>query len=203
MISGRDTAELAERLPVDGLLLYGNHGLEERWEGRTHVLPEVQPFLPALRRAAETFSRQPEARITGVAVERKQASLSVHYRNTARPQEAGHLVERRLREIAAAEGLVLHPGRLVWELRPPVAIDKGAVVTRLALQLRPQAFIYIGDDRSDEAAFAALKQLRGLRTLAVGVRSAEVPAEVFARCDLVLENVPAVNRFLDSLLADG
>ncbi len=201
VISGRDTDELAKRLPVEGLILIGNHGLEERGPAGSRLVPEVVPFLPALCHAAETFARRPEARLPGVALERKQATMSVHFRNAPRPADAGPMLQAVLGEIAAAGGLELHGGRLVWELRPPVRIDKGQVLRRLVSAFPAETIIYIGDDVTDVAAFIALKAMTGRRTLAVGVLSPEVPAAIFAQCDLVLDGVPAVTRFLQSQLA--
>ena len=201
VISGRDTDELAERLPIDGLVLIGNHGLEERGPAGSRLAPEVEPFLPALREAAQTFAQRAQAQLPGVLVESKRATVSVHFRNTARPLDAGPILETVLREIAAATGLELHAGRLVWELRPPVRMDKGQVLRRLVSTFPADSIIYIGDDVTDEAAFIALKEMTDQRTLAVGVRSAEVGPAIFSRCDLVLDGVPAVIRFLESLLA--
>lgn len=201
VISGRDTDQLAERLPVDGLVMIGNHGLEERDPAGSRLAPEVEPFLPALREAAQTFAQRAEAQLPGVLVERKRATVSVHFRNTPRPVDAGPTLETALREIAALTGLELHAGRLVWELRPPVPIDKGQVLRRLVQAFPADSIIYIGDDVTDESAFIALKEMSDRRTLAVGVRSPEVAPATFALCDLVLSDVPAVTRFLESLLA--
>jgi len=192
VISGRDTDELAERLPNDRLVLIGNHGLEDRGPAGSRLAREVEPFLPALRQAAQALALRPETQLPGVVVERKRATISVHFRNTVRPADAGATLEVVLRDIASATGLELHPGRLVWELRPPVLIDKGQVLHRLTIAFSP--------DITDEAAFIALKEMTDRRTLAVGVRSPEVPAAIFARCDLVLDGVPAVGEFLESLL---
>jgi len=200
VISGRDTDELAERLPNDRLVLIGNHGLEDRGPAGSRLAREVEPFLPALRQAAQALALRPETQLPGVVVERKRATISVHFRNTVRPADAGATLEVVLRDIASATGLELHPGRLVWELRPPVLIDKGQVLHRLTIAFAPDTIVYIGDDITDEAAFIALKEMTDRRTLAVGVRSPEVPAAIFARCDLVLDGVPAVGEFLESLL---
>lgn len=200
VISGRDTDELAERLPVDRLILIGNHGLEDRRPEGSQLAREVEPFLPALREAARRLAERGETRLPGVVVERKRASISVHFRNTPRPADAAVILESVVRAVASATGLELHPGRLLWELRPPVQIDKGQVLRRLTSAFAAENIIYIGDDVTDESAFIALKEMTDRRTLAVGVRSPEVPAAVFARCDLVLEGVPAVADFLKSLL---
>jgi trehalose 6-phosphate phosphatase len=106
-----------------------------------------------------------------------------------------------LRPLAEREGLRLHQGRLVWELRPPVDMDKGQVLRALVESRRPGGVIYVGDDVTDADGFAALKTMVGVPTLAVGVRSSEVPAGTFADCDLVLNGVPQVTRLLADLLA--
>jgi len=105
-----------------------------------------------------------------------------------------------MREIARQEQLQLQAGRLVWELRPPIAIDKGAVLRRLAADMQPGAIVYVGDDRTDANAFSALKRMTGVRTVAVGVRSPEVPEDVFVDCDLMVDGVPGVTHLLTQLL---
>jgi trehalose-phosphatase len=88
---------------------------------------------------------------------------------------------------------------MVWELRPPVDIDKGEVLRRLARALRPEAIIFIGDDPTDADAFAALKTISGVKTMAVGVRSHEVPAATFLDCDVTVQGVDGMTRMLREL----
>src|SRR5207245_11190660 len=123
-------------------------------------------FLPAVRRAAQGRALRPETRLPGVVAERNRATIIVHFRNSLRPADAGATLEVVLRDIASATGLELHPGRLVWELRPPVLIDKGQVLHRLTIAFSPDTIVYIGDDITDEAAFIALKEMTDRRTLA-------------------------------------
>ena len=104
-----------------------------------------------------------------------------------------------LDEIARRERLQLQPGRLVWELRPPIETDKGEVLRRLAADLQPAGIVYAGDDRTDATAFAALKRMDGVRTVAVGVRSAEGPGDVVKDCDLMVDGVPGVVELLEQL----
>ncbi len=162
VISGRDTDALAARLPIDDVLFVGNHGLEER-NGESRLVAAAQPFAGALQRAAQAIGRLSEARRPGVRVERKRAGLSVHFRNAADSSEAQASLRPALARIADREQLRLHAGRMVWELRPPVDIDKGEVLRRLAKALRPQAIIFVGDDLTYANAFAALKTITGRR----------------------------------------
>ena len=105
-----------------------------------------------------------------------------------------------MREIARQEQLQLQAGRLVWELRPPIEIDKGAVLRRLAADMQLAAIVYVGDDRTDANAFSALKHMTAVRTVAVGVRSPEVPEDVFVDCDLTVDGVAGVTQLLTQLL---
>jgi trehalose-6-phosphatase len=66
--------------------------------------------------------------------------------------------------------------------------------------MEPAGVVYVGDDRTDADAFAALKRMPGVRTVAVGVRSPEVPHDVFVDCDLIVEGVPGVIQLLTQLL---
>jgi trehalose 6-phosphate phosphatase len=112
------------------------------------------------------------------------------------PAASGAALEPELEAIARHEQLTLQPGRLVWELRPPTTLDKGEVLRRLAADLQPAGIIYVGDDRTDADAFAALKRMAGIKTVAVGVRSAELPNDVFRDCDLIVDGVPGVIQVL-------
>jgi len=203
LISGRDTDDLVDRLRIPEAVLIGNHGLEERRAGRSRLSAAAEPFAANLRRAAAAIAAQKEVQQAGVRVERKQAAISVHYRDAADPKTVGSALATALRPVAAGERLRLHGGRLVWELRPAVDVNKGTVVIGLARSLRPDALIYIGDDITDADAFAAMRHLPSTRTFAVGVRSAEVPVETFVDCDLVLDGIDGVTGLLRELLAVG
>jgi trehalose-phosphatase len=198
VISGRDTDALATRIPVDGVLLIGNHGLEER-DGESRLVAAAQPFVGALERAAAAIGGLMEARRPGVRIERKRASLSVHFRNAPDSAQAEASLRPAVARIAQREQLRLHAGRMVLELRPPLDIDKGEVLRRLARTLRPDAIVFIGDDRTDGDAFAALKTISGSATLAVGVRSEEVPVLTFIDCDLTVDGVDGVTCLLREL----
>ena len=198
IISGRDTDGLAARLPIDRLILVGNHGLEER-NGESRLVAAAAPFAGALERAADAVSRLDPARLPGVRVERKRAAVTVHFRNAADASAAQEALRRPLERIAANQQLRLHGGRMVWELRPALEIHKGQVLQRLAMTLHPKAIIYIGDDLTDEDAFAALKAMPATRTVAVGVRSPEVPDATFADCDLTVDGVTGVIQLLREL----
>jgi len=199
IISGRDTDFLVRRLPLPHALFIGNHGLEERDGDGSRIVAEAQPYLAQLQRAGDAVDALSLVHAPGITVERKRATISVHFRNAAEPSASGSALEPALREIARREKLRLQPGRLVYELRPPIDLDKGAVLRRLVAALNPGGVVYIGDDRTDADAFWALRRMPGVRTVAVGVRSPEVPDDVFVDTDLRVDGVPGVIDLLTQL----
>ena len=200
IISGRDTDFLVSRLQVTGALFIGNHGLEERDSGASRVVDEAQPYLGRLRREDDAVEALAQAQAPHIVIERKRATVSIHFRTAADPSASRAALQPALEEIARGENLQLQPGRLVWELRPPLELDKGEVLRRLAAKLQPAGIIYVGDDRTDGDAFSALKRMPCVSTGAVGVRSTEVPDDVFVDCDLMVDGVPGVTQFLRQLL---
>ena len=199
IISGRDTDFLVSRLPLAHALFIGNHGLEERTDGASRVVAEAQPYLERLAQTVQAIGALPQARAPGITIERKRAAISVHFRQAEDPSAAGTALQPALQAIARRQQLQLQPGRLVWEVRPPIAIDKGAVLRRLAAEMHPAAIVYAGDDRTDAQAFSALKGMTDVPTVAVGVRSPEVPDRVFVDCDLLVDGVPGVTQLLAQL----
>jgi trehalose 6-phosphate phosphatase len=182
VISGRPAGFLLERLSEAGprVRLVGLYGLEEARGGVVRLSPACQPWLGPVRRVtAEALRRAP----AGVLVEPKGASLTLHWRQAPDQEPAARALAE---ELAAASGLILQEGRLALELRPPVAVDKGTVVARLAGDL--EVLAYAGDDVGDLAAFAALEDLAaaGRQVLRVAVVDQETPPALVDRADLVL-----------------
>ena len=150
---------------------------------------------PALDRAEERLRRE-VAGIDGALVERKKFAIAVHYRLVADDQVAR--VESAVAAIAAEiTDLRRTAAKKVFALRPRVDWDKGRAVlwllTALGLDREDVLPLYLGDDDTDEDAFAALKG-RGLGIL---VTEAEHPTAA----DYVLANTEEVGRFLGELVA--
>jgi trehalose 6-phosphate phosphatase len=197
VVSGRPVEFLRTHLPVPGMALVGQYGLE-RWEG-DHVVedPRVEPFLPGVAEAADRADRD----LAGVFVERKgRIAVTLHWRND---QAQGVAVRAWADRVAAASGLSLYPTRMAIELRPPVGVDKGSAVAALAGDARVAMFA--GDDHGDLAAFDALAQLTrdGVLDAAVrvAVRSPEEPAELVARTDVGVAGPAGFATFLGEVRA--
>lgn len=199
LISGRDSDLLWDRIPIPDALLVGNHGLEERRNGASRLSDQAQPYTANLLRAAGALAAL--AAVPGIRIESKRASISVHFRQSPDPGSTGAQLGEMLEALALREQLRLFGGRYVWELRPAVDVNKGTVIARLAGLLHPAGLIYVGDDVTDADAFRSMRCLPQIRTLAIGVRSTEVPSTTFKDCDLIVDGVEGVKGFLCDLLA--
>lgn len=180
IVSGRPVEFLRTQLPVPGLSLVGQYGLERSVGDHIEADPRVEPFLAAV---ADVAARA-DAELPGVLVERKgRIAVTLHWRtDQGRSDEGRDWADR----MAVASGLALYPTRMAVELRPPVGVDKGDAVAVLVEQSRVAMFA--GDDHGDLAAFDALVELRGRGALdaivRVAVRSSEEPAELVTRADV-------------------
>jgi trehalose 6-phosphate phosphatase len=158
VISGRGLEDAARRLPIDGLAWAGNHGLEIRGPGIEHIHPGARAAAAELARC-RTAVEQAIAGIEGAWVEDKGLTLSVHYRATPEPLHA-RVVDAVRGAAHATDGLRLTEGKRVVEIRPDVDWDKGRALAWIIDALDVPAaspVLYIGDDRTDEDAFRALR----------------------------------------------
>jgi trehalose 6-phosphate phosphatase len=197
VVSGRPVAYLADRLAGAGSVeLYGLYGLERSVPGSDEV--QVQPAAEGWRLAVEQAAAEAERRLPpGVTVERKGLAVTLHYRRAPRSAEA---TTRLAASLEDTTGLSAHKGKMSVELRPPVEVDKGAILRREASGLA--AVLFAGDDLGDLPAFAELRRLRagGAATLGVVAGSAETPAEVVAAADLVVDGPAGVVELLGRLV---
>jgi len=164
LISGRSAREL---LFLSGVHpqpeIWGSHGAERLFaDGRYEVdAPDAEHRL-ALQSARRAFISDG----LGERIETKPGAIAIHWRGLTPSQQrateaevrriGGPLVEQRgLEQLAFDGGL---------ELRAPGKNKGDAVCTILAEASRQVAAAYLGDDRTEENAFHAIKG-RGLAVL--------------------------------------
>jgi trehalose-phosphatase len=176
-VSGRSLADVRRMVPLPGLLAAGNHGLELDAGDGPGLVPGAEAWLPRVDAAASALEARAHA--CGGLVERKGATLTVHWRQ-ARGERAAGVLETAAIEVARAEGLRTRPARMAIELRPPLPFDKGSAV-RALLAARPCArSLYAGDDTTDLDAFAVVD-------VSIAVVSDEAPPGLTEAADLVVE----------------
>jgi trehalose 6-phosphate phosphatase len=144
-----------------------------------------------------------------VRSEDKDAIAAFHWRGAPDEEAAAEQV-RGIAERARTEGFVVHWGRKVLEVRPPVPLDKGLGVTALlrgaadggAASVRNA--LYVGDDTTDVDAFSALQALTAdgtlERALCVAVGSEETPPALLEGADLTIDGQSGVRGLLEALL---
>ncbi|MFD0279926.1 trehalose-phosphatase [Kitasatospora sp. NPDC127111] len=188
---------------IDGLVVLGHYGAE-RWEAGVLTAPPVHPGVAAARADLDGVLAAAGAP-AGTWVEDKGRSLAVHTRRTEAPEQALELLRAPVAALAAEHGLVVEPGRLVLELRPP-GVDKGAALRSFLGERDARTVLYAGDDLGDVAAFAAVEELRGDGLAGLLVCSGAVgdaPVKELAdRADLVVEGPAGVAALLERLAAE-
>ena len=151
VISGRALRDLAalSRLPSE-VHLVGSHGSEFDVGFVDALAPEAQQLRTEL---VETLSALVRRR-PGVRLEVKPASVAVHTRAAA-PDVAAVVLEAIRTGPATWPGINVTHGKEVVELSV-IATHKGMAVDALRTQISASAVVFIGDDVTDENAFAHL-----------------------------------------------
>jgi len=135
--------------------------------------------------------------VPGLRLEDKGLAVAVHWRGAPDEDLAAAETAALVAEVGEATGLAREPGKLVEELRPPIDWDKGATVRSLAAERRLAEVCYVGDDRGDLAAFAAVRELGGV---AVAVdHGRETPPGLLAQADVVVTGAEGVGGWLTAM----
>jgi trehalose 6-phosphate phosphatase len=203
-VSGRRAATARQIVAIGTLAYVGNHGGELLRPGATR--PEVDPELAAWTVRVRAFASRaltPEHERLRVRGEDKDAIAAFHWRG-APDERAAETAVRGIAAEAEGDGLVVHWGRKVLEVRPPVALDKGIGIAMLLRGSPATAALYVGDDTTDLDAFRGMRELAQSGSLesalCVAVDSDEAPPELAREADLTLDGTHGVRELLEALL---
>lgn len=158
VISGRSRSDVSARLG-GAVVKYvvGNHGLEPDGD-----LPAFESQMLEARPRLEAAL----APVPGVDMEDKRYSLALHYRRALNTSGARAAIERAVHSLPTPLRVV--HGKLVVNVLPARAPDKGTALLALLEREGASCAIYIGDDVTDEDVFRINEPQR-----LVGVRVAE------------------------------
>jgi len=184
VLSGRTEESLHGFVPVPGVVLIGENGIEALTPGENARLREFKA------RATAAVARWP-----GVVIEEKPASLSVHFRS--RPEVATELKES-LTELIAGSGLMMVANRMVFDIQSRRG-SKVRTICRLMREMRPAAILFAGDSRDDAHVHRCLKTAHAAR-LCIGIRSTEMPEGLFKNADLILDGPEEMATLLGGLV---
>ncbi|MEV7190797.1 trehalose-phosphatase [Streptomyces sp. NPDC093510] len=186
---------------LEHLVVLGHYGAE-RWDAVTGTVraAEPHPGVAAVRAELPGFLDGIGA-WRGTWIEEKGRAVAVHTRRAQDPQAAFEALREPLGELANRHGLIVEPGRLVLELRPP-GMDKGVALAEYLREVGAESVLYAGDDLGDLPAFGAVEKLRsdGVAGLLVCSGSTEVE-ELAGRADLVVDGPLGVVRLLSAITA--
>jgi trehalose 6-phosphate phosphatase len=200
ILSGRRREDVAALVGLPRLHYAGSHGFDIAGPapaaGEPPLRLEAGHGVPArMARVAERLRRE-LAGIPGVLVEDKRFAVAVHYRQVderdlprveaAVDRAAGEVWQEGDGEAGGGQRLRKTGGKKVWELRPDVDWDKGKALIWLLERLgrstpdgpagrgradaAPLVPVFLGDDVTDEDAFAAAASRGG-----IGILVAEEP----------------------------
>ena len=168
IISGRSMEDLKKMVAIEGIYYAGNHGLEIEGPDIQYTSEPARAAQSLMKKLAGEMATALE-NVSGVIIEDKGLSLSVHYRLVS-PEEENTVAEtfRRLTHPLLGDSKIkVTSGKKVYEVRPPIDWHKGKAVDTIikeiktALDLEKILTLYLGDDTTDEDAFKALKLPEG------------------------------------------
>jgi len=182
IVSGRARSDLA-RLSGEPahVRLIGSHGAEDEQV-------RSEPIAAELLNALGTQLDAVASRGRGLLVERKPYAVALHFR-AAGSADAERAVSAVLEGPGKTPGVHVRYGSMVVELCVSAA-DKGAALTLARFRSGATGVLFVGDDLTDEDAFAAL----GPSDL--GVKVGEGESKAAHR----VADVPAVGGLLEQVL---
>lgn len=187
VVSGRGLRDLSERLgDAPGVRLVGSHGGEHGEALGNRLGPHEENLRDRIRDELRALA----SGAPGALVEEKPAGAALHVRQVA-PPLAEWLVSAALERVSSLAGVHTKRGKAVVEFAALPA-NKGEALRRLRAEASATAALFIGDDETDEDAFAAL----------VGPDVGIKVGEGETRARLRLACTEAVTQFL-AMLADA
>jgi trehalose 6-phosphate phosphatase len=195
IITGRSRDDARAHLGIVPRFLVGNHGAEG--------LPGWEKQEKEFSRICVGWERQLEkilspGHIPGIRIENKGTTLSIHYRAAPVRRKAQASI------LLAIDSLIPRPrrvtGKLVENLLPENAPDKGTAMLHLLELTRSPKGFYVGDDATDEEVFRLDGEV--LLTVRVGRRGTTRARYELRNQRDVIRLLREINRALAPLPGD-
>lgn len=151
-VSGRPARDLATRLPLDGIEIFGAHGHDHLSATGTY---SQAPLTPEADAALQTLTAAVIRAGLESAMERKHGSLALHWRQADAPSRVilETLADRLAQDLPRPLETLDFDGGCEFRAQ---GRDKGTAIRELCRRCPGAAMAYLGDDRTDEDGFAAL-----------------------------------------------
>lgn len=187
VLTGRSLADIRARLGFDPPYVVGNHGLEGMGDDEV-ALAQHEACCRAWRAQLAPMLAQDTVRGTGIVLEDKRYSLSLHYRAAPDHAASAAWLAALAARLEPAPRIV--GGKCVLNLLPPGVADKGLALDELMRRSGAPAAIYIGDDVTDEAVF---------RLRRPGLLSVRVECTTGSAAEFCIPGHGDIGRLLDDL----
>jgi len=187
IVSGRPVFELRTLLGQPPFALIGEHGWESLVPG--HELRRL-PVSPEVSERLERAATALRSRVPAEQIERKRTAVALHVRGLpdAEARRVIELANAVWAPLCMPDQLEVRPFRAGFEFRA-LGQDKGRAVHELLAGEPADAFaVFVGDDATDEDAFAAVQPA------GFGVRVG--PADEPTQATAWLDDPEAVAEFL-------
>lgn len=196
VITGRAAEDARRLVGLSEIDYAGNHGFELLTANGRVITEDVERASQSIGATLADVEALARALPEGILIENKTFTGSIHYRLTADPEAAAIVLRAVLSEIADRHGVLLTQGRLVYELRPRLDINKGVFTANDVRLHEIRTAAFLGDDITDLDGFRALKKLMATGELvasaAIGVRAPESPDQLIEESDLLADGVPGM-----------
>lgn len=199
IVSGRSLEQLKELIGVSGLLYVGNHGFEIDGPGIRHIHPGAVETQTIMAEIFESLTNNFKV-MPGIIIENKIYTLSVHYRQVLdeKVDRVRTLFLNTIFPFLDQAKVIFTEGKKVLEVRPALGWNKGTAVSwlfgrKLASMPAQSALpIYVGDDKTDEAA------LKAMRNIGIGIKINEAAPEA-SYAGYYLRNPEELYEFLERI----
>jgi trehalose 6-phosphate phosphatase len=183
---------------LQSMIVLGQYGVE-RWNAADdeYLIP---PDPPQIRAVAEELPKILDPLgLAGARIEDKGRAIAVHTRSLPDSRAALAKLAAPLGDLADRYGLVLGPGKNVWEIRAP-GMDKGAALRAIVDETGARHLIFAGDDLGDLPAFQAVRELvtSGVAGLLVCSASTEEDA-LTELSDVIVDGPSGLAAWLNEL----
>ena len=191
IITGRSRADALTHLGFVPDFLAGNHGAEG--------LPGCEELEDDYVRLCGGWKKQlhellPDPSVSGIFLEYKGATLTLHYRNAANREHAHTEILNAISRLAPPPRTC--SGKFVENIVPITAPHKGTAILSIMEHLGYSRALFVGDDVTDEDVFGLEdNRILGIR---VGMSSASAAAyylhsqgEIVVLLDRIMEAITA------------
>ncbi|NJD23101.1 MAG: trehalose-phosphatase [Melioribacter sp.] len=160
VVTGRSFSDIKKLIGIKNIIYASNHGFQISGNRIKWIHPGVERNLSNIKKISFSLNDALKS-FPATFVEDKKLTLSVHFRN-----EKNNFIPVVKKIVAKSiqpfqENIIKTTGKKVIEIRPNINWNKGKAVLKILTMLQHRknknSVICLGDDKTDEDAFRALK----------------------------------------------